>query len=190
MPPRAPRKVDTLPHFHPECTRIQETRLLPLPTLTCVRPTAVTASTAQTRHPAGTGAALGSPPTPLLGRPALLQRLPRHWLCVPQAPCCALTSRSLSKARRIYRVRSQGHFPVCLRSPSPACSCLPHNRWAAQGPPPNDGTPGLRQDWASGRHFGGTLCCSPLGAWRDGQPTASSLLSPPHPTSGWRVHLT
>ena len=116
MPPRAPRKVDTLPHFHPECTRIQETRLLPLPTLTCVRPTAVTASTAQTRHPAGTGAALGSPPTPLLGRPALLQRLPRHWLCVPQAPCCALTSRSLSKARRIYRVRSQGHFPVCLRS--------------------------------------------------------------------------
>ena len=27
MPPRAPRRVDTLPHFHPECTRIQETRL-------------------------------------------------------------------------------------------------------------------------------------------------------------------
>ena len=106
--------------------------MFPLLTLTCVRPTVVTVNAAQTRHTAGTAPALSFRPAPLLGCPALL----RHRLYVPPAPSCALTSRSLSKSRKSYRVRSQGDFPVCLHSPSPVCSRLCHNTWAAQGPSP------------------------------------------------------
>lgn len=59
-------------------------QITPLPTLTCVRPTAVTASTAQTRHTAGTAPALGFPPARLLGRPALLQQLPGTGCACPR----------------------------------------------------------------------------------------------------------
>lgn len=84
---------------------------------------------------AGTAAALGS--SPRLSWAALHPcsgQLPGHRLYVPRlhpVPSPLLSVQSEEELQSPFSRLS------CLpRSPSPACSCFPDDRWAAQGPPP------------------------------------------------------
>lgn len=146
-----------------------------------MRPTAVTASTAQMRHRPDCSPRLQ--PAPLLGRPAPLQR------AAPEAPAARVPAPSqpshLSRlcpkpggARVLFsRLSCLLTFPGMLLLP-----------WTTGGlhrgrPSPRRWHPRPQAGLGQREALPGRTRCSPLRAQRDGQHTASSLLSPPAPNA-------